>query len=105
MENKNEHRKSLTSEEISKKFKNQFDFVNYAIRLAENMIQTGRGPRVVSRTENPALQVLEEILAGKDKFEEIPVKQAETEGYYSTKTTKEAKVFIEEKEDKSSGED
>jgi hypothetical protein len=100
-----ENRKSLTSEEISKKFKNQFDFVNYAIRLAENMIQTGRGPRMITRTENPALQVLEEILAGKDKFEEIPVKPVETEGYYSTKTMKEVKIFEEEKENSLAGEE
>lgn len=63
---------NLTNEEISKKFTNQFDLVNYAIGLATNMIQTGRDPRVKMNTENPALLILEEIAEGKDEFVEIP---------------------------------
>jgi|ERR1700733_229349 len=92
MDNKGEHRNSLTSEEISKKFKNQFDFVNYAIKLAENMIETGRQPRGTSKTENPALWVLEEIISGKDKIEELPVPKPQVDGYYSTKIVCEKKI-------------
>ena len=61
---------NLTNEEISKRFSNQFDLVNYAIGLASSMIQTGRSPRVKMSTENPALLILEEIAEGKDTFEE-----------------------------------
>lgn len=67
---------NLTNEEISKKFTNQFDLVNYAIGLATNMIQTGRDPRVKMNTENPALLILEEIAEGKDEFVEVPSKES-----------------------------
>lgn len=67
----------LTSEELSKKFINPFDLVNYAIRLADNMLKSGRPPRINVDTDNPAVQILEEIEAGKDKFEEIIAPQDE----------------------------
>ncbi len=67
---KNEH---LTNQEISKRFVNQFDLVNYAIKLTENMIRSGRAPRVKVDVDNPVVQVLAEIEAGKDKFEDIIV--------------------------------
>ncbi len=59
---------NLTNEKISKKFTNQFDLVNYAIKLADDMIRTGRSPRVKMQTENPALLILEEIAEGKDQL-------------------------------------
>jgi hypothetical protein len=65
-------RELLTNEKISKRFKSQFDLVNYAIRLAENMISTGRDPRVKLDTQNRAMQILSEIANGKDVFDEIP---------------------------------
>lgn len=65
----------LTNEKICKKFKSQFDLVNYAIKLAENMIRTGRESRVRLESQNRALQVLGEIISGKDYFYEIPVKE------------------------------
>jgi hypothetical protein len=101
MESKGEHRKTLTSEEISKRFKNQFDFVNYAIKLAENMIQTGRQPYGTSKTENPALWVLEEIVMGNDKIEELPVSQPQADGYYSTKIVSETKFGATKKHEES----
>jgi hypothetical protein len=64
-------REQLTSEEIRKKFKSQFDLVSYAIKLAENMVRTGRDPRVVVDSQNRAMQILEEIRNGKDKFDAI----------------------------------
>ncbi|MEI8365665.1 MAG: hypothetical protein WCF65_04520 [Parachlamydiaceae bacterium] len=75
----------LTNEKIRKKFVNQFDLVNYAIRLAENMIITGRDPRVKIDSQNRALQVLSEILNNKDKFDDVFV-EPEVVGY-STSTT------------------
>lgn len=62
----------LTNEELRKNFKNQFELVNYAIKLAENMIKTGRDARVKGETQNRAMQILDEITYGKDIFEEIP---------------------------------
>ena len=53
------------------KFKSNFDLVNYAISLAENMIKTGRDARVKSDVQNRAMLILEEIREGKDHFDEI----------------------------------
>ena len=61
----------LTNEEVTRKFKNGFDLVNYAIRLAENMIRTGRDARVKSEIQNRAMLILEEIHEGKDQFDDI----------------------------------
>jgi len=78
----------LTNEKIRKKFTSQFDLVNYAIRLAENMISTGRDPRVKIDSQNRSLQVLSEILNNKDKFDEIIVEPVEVE-YVAPKYIKE----------------
>lgn len=61
----------LTNEKIRKKFGNQFDLVNYAIKLAENMIISGRDPRVKTESQNRSLQVLAEILQGKDHLDDL----------------------------------
>ena len=91
---------NLTNEEISKKFGNQFDLVNYAIGLATNMIQTGREPRVKLNTENPALLILEEIAEGKDKYAEPAAAKETTE-------VEEMKIEVEdlEEEDEDASED
>ncbi len=68
-----EFKEQLTNEKIRKKFASQFDLVNYAIRHAENMIHTGRDPRVKIDSQNRSLQVLTEILNDKDRFDEIIV--------------------------------
>lgn len=62
----------LTNEEIKKKFKSQFELVGYAIKLAENMIRTGRAARIKSESQNPAMLTLGEIEEGVDHFDEIP---------------------------------
>ena len=67
-----ESKAKLTSEQIKGKFKSQFDLVNYAIRLAENMIKTGRETRVKSGEQNSAMQILAEITQGMDIFDDIP---------------------------------
>jgi hypothetical protein len=69
----------LTNEEIRGKFKSSFDLVNYAIKLAENMIYTGRDARVKSEVQNRAMLILEEINEGKDQFDEIALAKAATE--------------------------
>jgi hypothetical protein len=71
--------KELTNEKIRKKFENQFDLVNYAIRLAENMILTGRDPRVKTDSYNRSLHVLSEIIHDKDRFDEILTMDVEVE--------------------------
>lgn len=65
-----ERKDNLTNEKIKKRFDNQFDLVNYAIGIAKDMINAGRAPRIKTQTENPALLVLEEILAGKDLIQD-----------------------------------
>lgn len=62
---------NITNEKLSKKFENNFDLVNYAISLAENMIKTGRDSRVKSDVQNRAMLILEEINQGKDHFDDI----------------------------------
>jgi DNA-directed RNA polymerase subunit omega len=65
-------KESLTNEKIRTKFTSQFELVSYAIKLAENMIKTGRGSRVKTDSQNRALQILAEIASGKDVFDDIP---------------------------------
>lgn len=78
----------LTTEDLSEKFTNQFELVAYAIRLAENMLKTGRDPRIKTDVQNRALQVLEEIATGKDYFDEIViVPEQPVEAIFSTKTS------------------
>lgn len=67
-----EFKENLTNESLGNKFKSQFELVNYAIKLAENMIKTGRAPRVSVDIENTALQVVAEIAENRDVLEEIP---------------------------------
>lgn len=66
-----EKKENLTNEKLRNKFTNQFELVSYAIKLAENMIRTGRAPRVKTDTQNASLNVLAEIASGKDVLEEI----------------------------------
>lgn len=88
------YRDSLTNEKITKKFENQFDLVNYAIRLAENMIYTGRDARVRVDCQNRAMQILGEIALGKDVFDEIPAtpsyeNDVQQESRFSTRESRE----------------
>lgn len=82
-----EKKGSLTTESISSRFENRFDLVSYAIKVAENMVRTGRAPRVRVGTENVATQVLAEIKAGKEVFtslEEVNSAEKEAPSTYST---------------------
>jgi len=84
----------FTNEEITKKFKSRFELVNYAIKLAENMIMTGRKSRVDENEQNPAMCVIKEIAEGKDTFEDIETStnQEGADGYYNEEI-KEVMVF------------
>jgi DNA-directed RNA polymerase subunit K/omega len=64
-------RKNYTNDQLLQKFGSQFELVNYAIKLAENLIKSGRPPRITIDSENPALLVIAEIACSKDQFEEI----------------------------------
>lgn len=68
-----DYKDQLTNEKISKRFTSQFELVNYAIKLAENMIITGRDPRVRIDTQNRSLQVVSEIYCNKDWIDQIAV--------------------------------
>ena len=54
----------LTTEHVSRKFKNQFELVNFAIKMAQNMIKTGRDIQSYGDDENPALLVIEQLEDG-----------------------------------------
>lgn len=64
-------KQTLTNEELRDRFSNQFELVNYAIGLAENMIYSGRDSRVKTDVQNRAYQILEEVKAGVDKLDDI----------------------------------
>lgn len=65
---------SLTNEGVVKKFKSQFDLVNYAISLASQMINSGRAARVDIDNLNPAVVIIEEIAMGRDKLDDVDEK-------------------------------
>ena len=52
----------LTTEALVHSFKSQFDLVAQAVRIAENMVRTGRSVRVKTDVQNPAYNVLQEVL-------------------------------------------
>lgn len=99
MEQRKEYYKDpLTNEKIIKKFESQFDLVNYAIRLAENMIHSGRDTRVRVDCQNRALQILGEIALGKDVFDEIVEttylnNDVQQENRYSTRESRDDSLF------------
>lgn len=70
-----EKKELLTTEPISKRFRSQFDLVNYAIQLAENVILTGRSNPDL---QNLSQQILLDILNNKDVFAPIPERKEET---------------------------
>ena len=70
MVNNDENVELLTNESIRKKFKSQFELVNYAIKLSEQMIHSGRAPMVDTESENTAVIIIDEINEGKDIYDE-----------------------------------
>ena len=86
---------TFTNEELSKKFKNNFDLVNYAISLAENMIHSGRETRVKSELQNRAMLILEEIQEGQDQIDEI--EEIRVEGSFDNEKLQPAEIISEQK--------
>lgn len=66
-----EYEDCLTNQQLLKRFKNQFELVRYAMQLAENAIKSGRDMDADIDSDNVAYQVLAEICANKERFEEI----------------------------------
>lgn len=60
------NRDQLTTEKVKKRFNSAFELVNYSIKLAQEMIHSGRGCRVDTPVNNRAFQVLLEISDNKD---------------------------------------
>jgi DNA-directed RNA polymerase subunit omega len=57
----------VTNEKLAKRFNNMFELVNYSIRIAEELLKSGRELRVGTDNQNTMYQVLLEISSGKDK--------------------------------------
>jgi len=51
----------ITNEKLKKKFKSQFNLVNYAIKIADRRIKSGSESRIRADNQNLALSVLSEI--------------------------------------------
>lgn len=57
------HLKDLyTNEDLSGRFGNQFQLVNYAIGVASHFLKSGRETLAKTDVQNPVYNVLEEIL-------------------------------------------
>jgi len=61
----------LTNEPFAKAGQSSFGLVLHAIRVAENMIQSGRDARVKVDSQSRAVQILAEIYEGRDELAEI----------------------------------
>lgn len=68
-----EQKKNLTNEKMGEKFRSQFELVDHAIKVVNNLVKSGRAPRIKTEIQNPAVVALEEINQGRDVFEDIPV--------------------------------
>lgn len=62
-------REALTNEFLRKKFKSQFDLVNYAIKRAEYAVKSGHEPHVKIDSQNLAAKILAEITIDESKNE------------------------------------
>jgi hypothetical protein len=75
-----DYKDCLTNEQLLKRFKNQFELVRYAIKIAEHDIKSGKNAYALFDTDNVAFNVLSEIAAGQDSFvEEVEEKEEEIE--------------------------
>ena len=98
-----ENKDSLTNEKILKKFKSQFELVNYAILLAENMIKSGRDSRVKTDGQNKAMQIVAEIATGKDQFDDIPEVIAVVETHTDSRSLNHTKHSTRDRDNDSFG--
>ncbi len=81
----------LTNEQVSKRFKSQFELVNHAIRLAGHMIHSGHAPGPGS-ADNIVNEVLTDIKLGRDFYdlEDDEEEDAEEEVVYRNTQVEEA---------------
>ena len=67
----------LTNEKKYKKFKSQFDLVNFAINLAESKIRSGKEAEDTLDGQNITLDILSEIDIQEDSMKEILFEESE----------------------------
>jgi hypothetical protein len=70
---KHEH---LTNERLRNVFDNQFELVNYAIKLAEYFIKSGKEPFAYQTNQNLATKILRIVESGKGRFRDLPDEKA-----------------------------
>lgn len=88
---------NLTNEGIMKRReRSTFDLVNYAIKVAENMIHSGREPVVRTHSQNIPMYVLAEIANNKEIFADIVQRRSYAEEPRHHRREP-AEVIIEEK--------
>lgn len=69
----------LTTEPLSKRFQSPFDLVNYAVRIAEQALQTRRPSMLHHPVPNLAQQVLLEIVNDQDLYIDVAMQKAKNE--------------------------
>lgn len=87
---------NLTNEGIMKRRESTFDLVNYAIKVAENMILSGREPRVRTHSQNVPMYVLAEIANHKEVFEDVVERRSYNDDARHQRRES-AEIIIEEK--------
>ncbi len=85
-----EQKKNLTNEKMGEKFKSQFELVDHAIKVVNNLVKSGRAPRIKIEIQNPAVIALEEINQGRDVFEDIPVMTVHEQVTYAFQAARES---------------
>lgn len=66
----------LTNEKLTKRFSSLFDLVNYSISIAEDLVKSGRDPRVRTEIQNPMYCALLEILNDKDQADHFEARRS-----------------------------
>lgn len=84
----------LTNEKLTRRFKSLFELVNYSIRVAEEMLKSGRDLHVRTDVQNPMYRVLLEILNDKEPVfkEEAAEPEIEKQPIRAWKTVSRAKT-------------
>lgn len=77
---------------MGEKFKSQFELVDHAIKVVNNLVRSGRAPRIKTDIQNPAVVALEEINQGRDVYEDVPVMAVHEQATYAFQTSREPEV-------------
>lgn len=70
----------FTNEKLSKRFKSNFELVNYAIHLAEDRIRAGRDAHEISN-ENLVISVVKDLVTGKEILVPVMVVKEKIEAF------------------------